>query len=130
MSAGQIAAKEASKAAMKEPGTAPWIGKLVSGKELAAHAKKVARKDLEWAKGAKDTSKNDEDALKSAEAVKAKAEKKALEAKEGGPSASGGSAAMKKCKDCKNMYNINSKKGCEHCTALLFGGAVPDKKKK
>ena len=37
---------------------------------------------------------------------------------------------MKKCKECKAMYNANSKKGCENCTAILFGGAAPAKGKK
>ena len=37
---------------------------------------------------------------------------------------------MKKCKECKAMYSANSKKGCENCTAILFGGAAPAKGKK
>jgi len=134
MSTGMMAAKEQSKAAKKE-------------KELAACAKKEAIRDKQWKVGAKNTSKQDEAATKSDEKAKAKAEKDALLAKEGG--VVGGGKTMKKCKECKQMrgaprllfqssvgrrdvrrYNINSKKGCENCVALLFGGAAPGAKKK
>ena len=57
MSAGQIAAKEASKAAQKE-------------KELAAFAKKQAQRDKVWQQGAKDTSKQEEATAKSEEKVR------------------------------------------------------------
>ena len=68
MSAGQLAAKEASKAAQRE-------------KEAAAHAKKEARKDAMWAVGAKDTSSQQAAAQKAAEMAAKKAEaNKQLEA--------------------------------------------------
>lgn len=69
MSAGMAAAKEASKAAKRE-------------QEQAAHAKKVERKDKQWAIGAKDTSAADGAAVKSADAAARKAERAAIEAEE------------------------------------------------
>lgn len=147
MSAGQIAAKEASKAAQKE-------------KELAAFAKKQAQRDKVWQQGAKDTSKQEEATAKSEEKVRTRSSSRSDErGNRRGPrprrtSSSRPRAArrpaevrrarrrrrrrtrrpaagkvMKKCKECKQMYNINSKKGCENCTALLFGGAAPGGKK-
>ena len=101
-------------------------------KEIAAHAKKEARKDAQWAVGSKDTSKEDADASKLEAKKAAEAEKKAQEVSEGGAAASsggGGGVVMKKCKDCGQKYNTNSKKGCQNCIDLLFGGGVSGKAK-
>ena len=118
MSATQIAGKEASKASQKE-------------KEEAAHAKKVAHKDKMWAIGAKDTTKSAEEQAKSAERAAKAVEKEAIRIAEGGAaSSSGGAPVLKRCKDCKQMYNVNSKKGCQGCIDALFGGAAPAKGKK
>mmetsp|Transcript_19977 Transcript_19977/g.45250 ORF Transcript_19977/g.45250 Transcript_19977/m.45250 type:complete len:123 (-) Transcript_19977:336-704(-) len=116
-SAGQVAAKEASKAAQRE-------------KELAAFAKKQERKDKEWEKGSKDTSKAEEE-TKAKEEVKAKkVASKEAEAAEGGKVASGGAPLMKTCKECKKKYNANSKKGCQNCIDNLLGfGAASSKPK-
>jgi len=111
-----MAAKEASKAAAR-------------AKEEAAHAKKVAHKDAQLSLTEKDTSRTDAATLSAADSQKRRDEKKALEAAEGGGSSVGGGAPnMKRCKDCKLQYNANSKKGCQNCTDLLFGGGVPPKK--
>mmetsp|Transcript_30491 Transcript_30491/g.61067 ORF Transcript_30491/g.61067 Transcript_30491/m.61067 type:complete len:165 (+) Transcript_30491:144-638(+) len=117
MSAGQMAAKEASKAAQRE-------------KEQAAFAKKQGRKDKEWAVGAKDTSKLDAQSAAELDATAKKTEKRAIEAAEGGPTVGGGGPLMKTCKDCKKKYNANSKKGCQNCIDLLFGAATAKPKKK
>ena len=111
-----MAAKEASKAAQR-------------AKEEAVHAKKTAQRDAQLKLTERDTSKEDASAAGAAEAAKKRGEKAALEAAEGGASAvRGGAPVMKRCKDCKMEYNKNSKKGCENCTALLFGGGVAPKK--
>mmetsp|Transcript_11580 Transcript_11580/g.27774 ORF Transcript_11580/g.27774 Transcript_11580/m.27774 type:complete len:117 (-) Transcript_11580:227-577(-) len=116
MSAGQMAAKEASKAAQRE-------------KEEAAHAKKLAIKDRIWAEGAKDTSKTEAELAKTAEAEARKAERKALEAAEGSLSEGGGAPNMKRCKECKKQYDANSKKGCQNCVQLMFAQMKAKKKK-
>merc|ERR1712129_235868 len=75
---GREESKEQTKSAAKE-------------KELAAFAKKQARKDAEWDKGTKDTSKVDAAPAKADEKAKERASKKAQEEAEGGgPKPSGG----------------------------------------
>mmetsp|Transcript_9589 Transcript_9589/g.13027 ORF Transcript_9589/g.13027 Transcript_9589/m.13027 type:complete len:103 (-) Transcript_9589:113-421(-) len=99
---GREEAKEQSKTALKE-------------KELAACAKKQARKDKEWEKGTdtRGTAKSAETAAKEAEAARRKAEAKAQELSEGGeaprPSTSQ-TGQFKKCKFCSTKHD--PKKGC------------------
>ena len=99
-------------------------------KEEAVHKKKEAIKDKQWAIGAKDTTKSEADSEKTKEKEKRKAEKKAIEANEGGSAVGGGGGApvVKRCKECKMEYNAASKKGCQNCVDLLFGGGQAPKK--
>ncbi|GMH82874.1 hypothetical protein TrVE_jg2149 [Triparma verrucosa] len=115
---GQQKAKEQSRAAQQE-------------REQAAFAKKQAQKDKIWQQGAnsKAAEKSEADKAKAEAQSKARAEKAEIIAKEGGSDmGSGGGKLMKRCKECKQMYNANSKKGCQNCVDLLFGGGVAPKK--
>ncbi|GMH50197.1 hypothetical protein TrLO_g9430 [Triparma laevis f. longispina] len=119
MSTGQQKAKAQSKAAQQE-------------RESAAAAKKQARKDQVWNQGAnvKAAEKSSTEKQKAEEKAKAQAEKNAIIAAEGSSNlgTGGGGPIIKRCKDCKQMYNANSKKGCQNCVDLLFGGGVKPKK--
>lgn len=76
--------------------------------------------------GSKDTSKSDSAAASAAQKQKEKRERDALLQTEEGTKATGQPVkAMIKCKDCKKMYDPKSKKGCETCKMLLFGGELP-----
>jgi len=110
-------AREAASRAMGREESKEQAKEAAREKELAAAAKKQAREDKVWERGAKDTSESEEELARDAAAKARRAEAEKQAAAEGGKPL----PMMKKCKECGTKYN--PKKPCPGCIEAMFGPA-------